>query len=170
MKKYSNELKTLLPDEIKEAIKKKIDEAELLCSCEFKVVVAHKSMPIYMFNAIQILPAKSKAKICNHNVKINARIALGKFVSKKTQKQNGILLFVSLQERKVYMMAERSVSKILTQALIHYYITPLAEGIKHNDLLSGVSHTLDLLCQDLKEYFPPKSGKINELPNDVEIV
>ena len=85
----------------------------------------------------------------------------------KTRDETGVLFFISLLEKKVYILADKGIYEKITQETLNEYAKNISKGIKEK---RGV----DALCESIKnsgeifaKYFPIKPDDINELSNSV---
>lgn len=85
----------------------------------------------------------------------------------KTKKNTGVLFFISLLERKVWVLADRGIHEKIEQETLNKFAKTVSQGIKDG-------RACDALCEAIKEagellarYFPIIPGDIDELPDDV---
>jgi putative membrane protein len=85
-----------------------------------------------------------------------------------TKKRTGILIYISLLERAVYVLADRGITDVLGEEPLGRLGQSLAA-----DFSSGASagdtflKALRLLSNELKQYFPRDSVDLNELPDSL---
>lgn len=85
----------------------------------------------------------------------------------KTKKNTGVLFFLSLLERKVWVFADRGIHEKIGQETLNKFARNVSQGIKNG-------RACDALCEAIKEagellarYFPITKGDRDELSNDV---
>lgn len=85
----------------------------------------------------------------------------------KTKKNTGVLFFLSLLERKVWVLADKGIYEKIEQETLNKFAKIVSQGIKD-------SRACDALCEAIKEagallaqHFPITPGDIDELPDEV---
>jgi|WetSurSiteA1Bulk_404760.scaffolds.fasta_scaffold64949_1 putative membrane protein len=85
----------------------------------------------------------------------------------KTRKNTGVLFFLSLFERKVWVLADKGIYEKIDQETLNRFAATVSKGI-------GDERACDALCDAMKEagellaeHFPITSGDIDELPNNI---
>lgn len=85
----------------------------------------------------------------------------------KTKKNTGVLFFLSLLERKVWVLADKGIYKKIEQEPLNKFARVVSEGIKNR-------RACDALCEAVKEagellaaHFPMVPGDTDELTDDV---
>lgn len=85
----------------------------------------------------------------------------------KTKKNTGVLFFLSLLERKVWVLADRGIHEKIEQETLNKFAKTVSQGIRDG-------RACDALCEAIKEagellarYFPITPGDTNELTDDV---
>lgn len=88
---------------------------------------------------------------------------------KKTKSATGILLFLSLMERKAVVLADDTIAKKLPDEVWQEIIDIIIIGIKNKDMAQGICDALNKSKELLVPLFPIKSDDINELANNLII-
>lgn len=85
----------------------------------------------------------------------------------KTKKNTGVLFFLSLLEKKVWVLADKGIYEKIEQETLNKFARVVSQGIKDG-------RACDALCEAIKEagellsrYFPITPGDIDELPDEV---
>ena len=85
----------------------------------------------------------------------------------KTKKNTGVLFFLSLLERKVWVLADKGIHEKIKQEALNKFAKIVSTGIKEG-------RACDALCEAIKEagallamHFPKTSDDSDELPDDV---
>ena len=85
----------------------------------------------------------------------------------KTKKNTGVLFFLSLLEKKVWVLADKGIYEKIDQETLNKFARIVSQGIKDG-------RACDALCESMKEagellsgYFPITPGDIDELPDEV---
>ena len=87
----------------------------------------------------------------------------------KTARNTGVLFFISILERKVWVLADKGIYEKITQARLNGFAKAVSEGIRQGraaDALAGAIHDAGEL---LREHFPIQDGDTNELPDAIMI-
>lgn len=87
----------------------------------------------------------------------------------KTKDRTGILIFLSIEERRLQILADRGINEKVHPELWQNYATTLVDDIKRGRACYGISNIVREVGNVLTQYFPIKPGDINELPNEVVI-
>lgn len=85
----------------------------------------------------------------------------------KTRKNTGVLFFLSLLERKVWVLADKGIYEKIEQDTLNKFANNVSQGIKD-------SRACDALCGAMREagnllakHFPITPGDVDELPDEV---
>jgi putative membrane protein len=102
---------------------------------------------------------------------VNARAELEFYRSSihTTAGATGVLIFVSLAEHRVVVLADKAVSDKLPPTTWDEVVSIIISGIKSQTLANGLAQAVDRCGQLLAETFPINSHDHNELPNDLII-
>jgi putative membrane protein len=87
----------------------------------------------------------------------------------RTAKSTGVLFFISILERKVWVLADKGIYEKISQARLNDFAKAVSEGIRQGraaDALAGAIHEAGEL---LREHFPIQDGDTNELPDAIMI-
>jgi putative membrane protein len=85
----------------------------------------------------------------------------------KTKQNTGVLFFISLLERKVWVLADKGIHGKIHQQTLNRFANIVSQGIKEG-------HACDALCEAIMEAgevlaknYPTVAGDVDELPDDV---
>jgi len=85
----------------------------------------------------------------------------------RTKKNTGVLFFLSLLERKVWVLADKGIYEKIEQETLNKFAITVSQGIKKG-------HACDALCEAIREagnilahHFPMAEGDTDELSNHV---
>jgi putative membrane protein len=98
--------------------------------------------------------------------------ALAAFYEKglyKTRDETGVLFFISLYERKVWVLADRGIYKKISPASLQSHAKAIAQGIKNGTACEALCSEIERIAEVLVEHFPVKSDDVNELPDEVMV-
>jgi len=85
----------------------------------------------------------------------------------KTRDENGVLIFISIQERKVWIIGDRGVDRVIPHATWQTHAREISAGIKKGDACASLCTVIGKCGQVLGEHFPRKEDDTNELPDDL---
>lgn len=87
-----------------------------------------------------------------------------------TRDRTGILIFISILERRVELLADRGIAEKIPPDKWSSIVSDIIAGIKAGELSKHL-HKAVTQCGDLlQDFFPIKEDDTNELSNDVEIL
>ena len=85
----------------------------------------------------------------------------------RTKKNTGVLIFLSLLERRVWILADRGIYEKITQKTLNGFAKTISQGIRDG-------RTCDVLCEVMREIgeplarnFPITPDDVDELPDEV---
>ncbi len=85
----------------------------------------------------------------------------------RTRDETGILVFLSLLERRVWILGDRGINEKIPEGFWEERAMEITAGIRSGARGSAVADAV-LRCRDeLAKFFPKKPGDTNELPDDV---
>lgn len=99
-----------------------------------------------------------------------AERALRAFYEKKlhaTRDNTGVLFFISLLERKVWILADSGIYQKISQDALMAHANDIAVGIKHGQACNALCSQIEAVGIILARHFPIKADDANELSNQV---
>lgn len=87
----------------------------------------------------------------------------------ETKESTGILLFMSLDDHKAVVLADKKISDVLGKDTWTDLVSILVQGAKKKKIKQGFIEAIDLCGSILKPHFPIKEGDKNELSNHLVI-
>ncbi len=87
-----------------------------------------------------------------------------------TKEQTGILIFISLLEHRVEMIADKGISQKIDADKWNGIVAYIIEGIKKDKVAEHLSNAVSECGDLLAKHFPIKKDDINELTDDVKIL
>ena len=127
-------------------VEKAIEEAELLTSAEFKLHIE---------------------EVCNEDVLDRAAFVFSELQLHKTQLRNAVLLYVSVNDRKVSILADAGAKAHLSEEVLSNCLSTLINDFKSNSYAAGIRSCFLTLADALKSSFPYQANDINEISNKV---
>lgn len=83
----------------------------------------------------------------------------------RTRDETGILLFISVFEHRVWVLADRGINEKVKKGQWDEIVSMIIDGIKNNNQADAISKAIDEMGGILKEHFPVKADDTNELKN-----
>jgi putative membrane protein len=87
-----------------------------------------------------------------------------------TRDRTGILIFISLLERRVELLADSGISQQISQEKWDAMIDDIISGIKQGELVAHLNKAIADCGSLLQEFFPIKEDDTNELSDEVQIL
>lgn len=85
----------------------------------------------------------------------------------KTRDETGVLFFISLFERKVWILADKGIYEKINQETLQKYAHNIALGIKTCNAATALCQEIENVGLILAKHFPIKQDDSNELSNKV---
>jgi len=86
-----------------------------------------------------------------------------------TKRNNGVLIFISLLERKIRIVADKGVEDKIEQKVWDEIIEQFADKVHKENLAQALKYTIEATANVLEYYFPGQGERNNELKNDLII-
>ena len=86
----------------------------------------------------------------------------------RTRGETGILIFISLLERKVWILGDRGINKVIPPERWSALASALALGIREGRMVDTLVTTITEVGDILKQHFPHRKDDSNELPDLLE--
>mmetsp|Transcript_21194 Transcript_21194/g.9739 ORF Transcript_21194/g.9739 Transcript_21194/m.9739 type:complete len:225 (-) Transcript_21194:1229-1903(-) len=87
-----------------------------------------------------------------------------------TKYRTGILIFISMLEHKVELLADSGINEKIPQERWNKIVAHIIEGIRHNKLADHLSQAILECGILLEQFFPIKSNDVNELSDNIELL
>ena len=87
-----------------------------------------------------------------------------------TEARTGVLIFVSLAERYVEVIADTGIAAKVEQKMWDEMIARLIDETRAGRLADGLMQAIAQAGAVLAAHFPPRPGDVNELPNDLILI
>jgi putative membrane protein len=85
----------------------------------------------------------------------------------RTKKNTGVLFFLSLLERKVWVLADTGIYEKMNQEVLNRFANEVSKGIKEGRACDALSQAIQEIGGLLSQHFPITPDDTDELPNDV---
>lgn len=86
----------------------------------------------------------------------------------RTREENGILIFISLLEHKVWILGDRGINKVIPPERWTSLASGLATGIRAGHMVETLATTISEVGGILTKHFPHRDDDSNELPDLLE--
>jgi putative membrane protein len=85
----------------------------------------------------------------------------------KTKKNTGVLFFLSLLEKKVWVLADKGIYEKMNQETLNRFANEVSSGIREGRACEVLSQAIREIGGLLSQHFPITSNDTDELPNEV---
>ncbi|NTU50532.1 MAG: hypothetical protein HGA87_06635 [Desulfobulbaceae bacterium] len=85
----------------------------------------------------------------------------------RTREETGILIFISIMERKVWILGDRGINERIDPQVWQAFARELAGNIREDHAFDGLCTVIEKLGAVLEDHFPRAADDANELPDDV---
>ena len=85
----------------------------------------------------------------------------------KTKKNTGVLFFLSLLERKVWVLADKGIYEKMNQETLNRFANEVSRGIKESQACEALTKAIQEIGVLLSQHFPVTPDDTDELPDDV---
>lgn len=85
----------------------------------------------------------------------------------KTKDRTGIMIFVSLLERRVEVMADIGIDSVVSDDYWDKLVSELVVKIKSGKVIEGIAGAIEICGEDLIENFPIKADDQNEITDEL---
>ena len=86
----------------------------------------------------------------------------------RTRDANGILIFISLLERKVWILGDRGINAVIPPERWVELASALGSGIRRGQLTEALVGVIAEMGDVLRQHFPSRPDDVNELPDLLE--
>jgi putative membrane protein len=83
----------------------------------------------------------------------------------RTRDANGVLLLISVFERKVWVLADKGINDKVPAGQWDALVSRISDGIRNHRTASSICDAINTIGELLKQYFPIKPDDTNELKN-----
>jgi putative membrane protein len=85
----------------------------------------------------------------------------------RTKKNTGVLFFLSLLERKVWVLADKGIYEKMDQETLNRYANEVSKGVREGRAFEALSKAIQEIGVLLSRHFPITADDTDELPDDV---
>ena len=87
----------------------------------------------------------------------------------KTKKNTGVLFFLSLLEKKVWVLADKGIYEKMDQETLNRFANEVSSGIREGRACEALSQAIREIGGLLSQHFPITFNDTDELPNEVVV-
>ena len=110
----------------------------------------------------------TSAERMRHKVKLRAERAFSQHALSQTRERTGVLIMLSILERQVYVLPDRSLDGLASDAQWALVVHAAIERLQNDDIVSGLCQGIDRCGLILADICPGGSGgNPNELPDEL---
>lgn len=128
---------------------------QILVFCFCAVLFRHPKVKMYL------IPARIKHRRAHRH----AHYCFLEHGLHKTQARNGIMIFVSVAEHHVEILADQGIHQHLSNDVWQALVDALITAIRAGQVAEGFVQTVDACGALLKKHFPDQRNNRNELPD-----
>ena len=85
----------------------------------------------------------------------------------RTKKNTGVLFFLSLLERKIWVLADKGIYEKMNQETLNRFANEVSRAIKEGRACDALSQAIQEIGVYLAKHFPTTPDDTNELPDEV---
>lgn len=101
----------------------------------------------------------------NETVRLRAIHAFYEQGLHHTREENGILIFISMLERKVWILGDRGINAVIAPERWNALASGLTTGIRDGRMVETLTATIIEAGDILRQHFPHRADDTNELPD-----
>ncbi len=107
--------------------------------------------------------------LCPESVLDRASYVFEKLDMHFTEARNGVLIYVSVDDRKAAIIGDVGINVLVEQDYWNSTLQHMLNTFKTKDVVTGLLETVDAVGQKIKALFPILPNDQNELPNTVTV-
>jgi putative membrane protein len=132
---------------------------------EVPVQIALFAAATWLFGRRALLRRLVPADVCAERVARAAALAFHGAGLVETRDRTGILIYVSLLEHRVVVLADRGIHARVEPGTWDGVVARIIEGIRRDRAEEGLAEGIRMCGEILAQLFPPRPDDTNELPN-----
>jgi uncharacterized membrane protein len=87
----------------------------------------------------------------------------------KTELRNGVLLFVACEEQRFVILGDKGINEKVPAGFWDDIAARLTARFKAGEFTDGIVDAIHSAGEELKAFFPRRSGDVNELTNEISV-
>jgi len=136
------------------AVNNAVAEAEKKTSGEIKILVVKSSADFLGKSADQRADARADYEFFDLGLD-------------HTRDNTGILIMISLAERRVVVRASSTIDQFYDQSTWQTVVDVALKGIRNDDSASGICNAVQMCGEILSNHFPRQPDDVNEIPDEI---
>jgi uncharacterized membrane protein len=148
MARHPRWVRALFSEDDLEAVTRAVAEAERHTSAEVRVHLDHSC----------------KGDVLQRAIRIFERLGMH-----KTAERHGVLLYVSVTDRKLAVIGDRGIHERVGEAYWRGLVDAVRERLRQQQSRDSLIHALAEVGRELARHFPRRPGDKNELSDDVSL-
>lgn len=104
---------------------------------------------------------------CKEDVLDHAAYLFEKLQMHKTEKRNGVLFYMSIEDHKFAILGDAGINAVTPDNFWDEIKESVIGEFKKGEFTKGISLGIEMTGKALKEHFPYQSDDVNELPDDI---
>lgn len=106
-------------------------------------------------------------KKCAEDVLDRAAFLFEKLKMHKTEKRNGVLFYMSIDDHKFAILGDAGINAVTPENFWDEIKGVVLNNFKKGEFTNGLSKGIEMTGKALKEHFPYQSDDVNELSDDI---
>ena len=104
---------------------------------------------------------------CNEDVLDRAAFMFEKLAMHKTELRNGVLFYLSVNDRKFAILGDAGINKVTPDNFWDEIKETVIGHFKQEEYAEGLSNGIKMVGKALKEHFPYQKDDVNELSDEI---
>lgn len=104
---------------------------------------------------------------CKADVLDRASLVFAKLNMHKTEKRNGVLVYLALNDHKFAIIGDAGINAVVKENFWEETKEIMLTCFKESNLCEGLVRGIEKAGEQLKQFFPYQSDDVNELPDDI---
>lgn len=104
---------------------------------------------------------------CQEDVLDRAAFLFGKLQMHKTDKRNGVLFYLAVQDKKFAILGDGGINAVTPDDFWDEIKTEMVTFFAEEKFADGLASGIEKAGKALKEFFPYQQDDVNELPDDI---
>ena len=104
---------------------------------------------------------------CKGNVLAHAAAVFSKLEMHKTEKRNGVLIYLAYEDKRFAIIGDRGINDVVPADFWGTTREEMSKSFKQGQFKEGVIHGINESAKHLTKYFPHGADDINELSNEI---
>jgi uncharacterized membrane protein len=104
---------------------------------------------------------------CTGEVLDRAAFLFDKMGMQKTEKRNGVLFYVAVNNRRFAIVGDKGINSVVPEDFWDSIKHTLLNHFREENFTEGLIKGITIIGDKLKVHFPYQAGDVNELPDDI---